>query len=178
MDQNLPIEHFSQPAVGSVNDATNVATTGVLARLEISKIVFRRGSARTSRGRAYDTLPQAPYSRLGRGYLLPIPHPIATPLASMLGASNSTHSAFWVDTRHVPQKTVLLARLRRRRWQHNASMYFPIFSFNYLSNNLKNLWIAKNKILGNLLICQNFCLIGASVWWAGPGFPMACWWSL
>ena len=60
VDQNLPIEHFSQPAVGSVNDATNVATTGVLARLEVSKIVFRRGSARTSRGRAYDMLPPSP----------------------------------------------------------------------------------------------------------------------
>ena len=51
MDQNLLLSKpmLSQPAVGCERCwfSTNIATRGVLIRLESSKIVFRQGSART-----------------------------------------------------------------------------------------------------------------------------------
>jgi len=92
MDQNLPIKqtHFSESVVGCGCErryfSTNVATRGILIRLESSKIVFRRGSAPHPTGGSYDALTNP---LIGWGGDTP---PFDAFGVSTLGTSNSTPS--------------------------------------------------------------------------------------
>jgi len=115
MDQNLPIEqtHFSESVVGCGCErryfSTNVATRGILIRLESSKIVFRRGSAPHPTGGSYDSLTN-PLIGWGGGYpTLRRLDPRHLELHAF-GVSGSTLAMCLLKTLFAP----LLARLWRR----------------------------------------------------------------
>ena len=103
---------FYQSAVGCERRSfsTNVATRGILTRLESSKIVFLLGSAPDPAGETYNARSHKPLVGWRGGYTIPIPHPgVLT-----LGTSNSTPSASRVRRLpYAPKKLLLAAYLLR-----------------------------------------------------------------